>query len=232
MLKNDILLAMCDDEFQNILENDKVIQGLQKEKFNAHDEYWQLMTVFSAKNELEGVLLNPITVGMWCFLYSIKNPYVIGGKKEEKDTDVFMYLLHTGFDGLKQSLYEDAKDFCKKHELSYIQAQLYLLQMIALAFRPLEMISTTGVKHSGDGVHYNLQWLTGIISVVHEQTGEDKYAIMYRMSLLQSFYYVINHLKKGDIHNRIRRKNSDEINAEIYKRTMELGQIYYNTKYK
>ena len=231
-MNNNMLLAMCDDEFQKIIENDKVIKELQKQKFNQHEEYWELMTVFTSKNEICGLYMNPITLGLWSFLYSIQNHYVIGGEKSKKDTDVFMYLLHAGFEGVKDTLYRDAKDFCQFHEIDYLQAELYLLQMIALAFRPLQMIDRTGVKNVGEGVHYNLQWLTGMISVVHEQTGANKYDIMYRTSLLQCFYYVINHLKKGDIHNRIRRRNSDEINAEIYKRTMELGQIYYNTKYK
>ena len=226
-----MLLAMQDDDFQIILENDPIIKQLEKAKYSEHDQYWELMTVFSGKNELGNLVFNSITLGLWSFLYSIKNPYVIGeSKKQKKDTDVFLYLLHHGFQGLKDTLFEDSKDFCLKSNISYIQAEVYILQMIALSFRPMEML--TCYKKSSQPTRFNLQWLTSIISIVHKQCGCDRLYIMYKMSLLQIMYYVVNNLKQNDIHNKIKRKNSDQINAEIFKRTYELGQLYYNSKYK
>jgi hypothetical protein len=38
--------------------------------------------------------------------------------------------------------------------------------------------------------------------------------------------------RKADVEGRIKRRNSDEINAAIYQRTFELGTEYYNKFYK
>jgi len=40
------------------------------------------------------------------------------------------------------------------------------------------------------------------------------------MSLTECFYYMIQNARKYDDKNMIKRKNSDEIEAEIYRRTL------------
>lgn len=226
----EIMLAMQDDAFQTILENDEIIQKLEKQKYHEEEEYWQLMTIFTGKNQLGNTVFNTISLGMWAFLYSIKNPYIVGGEKQRKDTDLFLYLLYRGFDGIKETLFEDSKDFCIKHEIGYTQASLYLLQMIDLSFRPLQMIGQS--NSTGEPPHFNLEWVTMISSIVYRNTGCDRHFILYKMSLLECMYYVINELKRNDVKNTIKRRNSAEIDGAIFQRTYELGQIYYNMNYK
>lgn len=228
--KLQILLVMQDDDFREILASDKKIEELEKEKFNPQIEYWQLMQILSGKSSLQGLIFKPITLALWSFLYSIQSPYVIGGETQEKDTDIFLYLLHNGFQGLTEDLFQESKDFCLKNQIDYAQGKLYLLQMINLSFRPFELIPKTG--EITERSRFNLQWLCSIVSIVYKQVGCERFYILYRMSMIEVFYYVINHLKENDIKNQIKRRNSAEIDAEIFKRTYELGQIYYNTKYK
>lgn len=228
--KLEVLLVMQDDDFRQILANDKIIEQLEKEKFNPQVEYWELMQVLSGKSSLENVVFKPLTLALWSFLYSINSPYVVQGQKTKKDTDVFLYLLHYGFQGLTDNLFQDSKDFCLNNNIDYTRGQLYILQMITLSFRPLQLLpKTQGITEKS---RFNLEWLTSMLSIVYKQSGCDRLYILHKMSLIQVFYYVINYLKQNDVKNQIRRRNTAQIDAQIFKRTYELGELYYQQNYK
>lgn len=226
----EVLLAMQDDDFRHILAADKIIEQLEKQKFNPQIEYWELMQVLSGKSALNNIVFKPLTLALWSFLYSIKNPFVVGGEIKNKDVDLVLYLLHYGFNGLSQKIFTDSKDFCVNNDLDYLQAKVYIFEMINLSFRPFQLLPTT--KVDSEKSKFNLEWLTSIVSIVYKQSGCDRFYILYQMSMIQAFYYVICCLKQNDIKNQIKRRNSAQIDAEIYKRTYELGQIYYKAKYK
>lgn len=229
MEKLEVLLAMQDDDFQKILQNDQYLTDLEKEKFSQQQQYWELMGVFSGKNQLNGVRFSVLTLGMWSFLYSIKNPFVVGGDKTKKDIDLFMFLLHEGFQGITENLYQNCENFCQKNEIDYRSAENYLYQMIFLAFRPLEEVPQIP---SGEKASFNLQWLTMVVSIVCRLCNAKRQFVLYKMSCTEAFYYVIQNLKENDIKNQIKRRNKIQIDAEIFKRTMELGKKYYDDKYK
>ena len=225
----EVLLCMQDDQFRQILANDPIIENLEKQKFNPQSEYWELMQILSGKSSLNDLVFNPLTLSAWSFLYSIKNTYVVGGTITEKDTDIFLYILHHGLDNITDDLFEDSKDFCVKNNIEYIDAKLYILEMIQLSFRPLQMLPKT---NSDEKSRFNTEWFTSIASIVYKQIGADRLFIYHKMSLIQVFSHVVNHLKQNDVKNQIKRRNSAEIDAEIYKRTYYLGELYYQSKYK
>lgn len=225
-----VILAMQDDDFQIILQEDQILNKLQSQKYNYEDEYRELICLFSGKFKINEIEINTFTLGLWCFLYSIKNAFAVSEQATKTDIDVVLYLLHNDYEGLTENLFEDAKDFCLKHEISYDFAEEKILELIALSFRPLKMIPSR--QSTGDKSHFNLDWLTGILSIVCRMTNCTREFALYKMSMVQAFYYVIQYLKEKDIKGEIKRRNSDEINAEIYKRTMDLGAMYYKSKYK
>ena len=229
MEKLQLLLAMQDDDFQKILQNDEILNQLQKLKFSSEQQYWQLMTVFSGKNQIKNVRFNFITLGLWSFLYSIKNPFVVGGDKTKKDIDLFMFLLHEGFQGITEKLYQQSKDFCLINQIDYESAEDYIYKMIMLAFRPLDEIPQI---QSGEKASFNLEWLTMVVSIVCRLCNCTRQFALYQMSCTEAFYYVIQNLKENDIKNQIKRRNRQQIDAEIYKRTLWLGKKYYQQKYK
>lgn len=227
----EMLLAMQDDDFQLILKSDEILDELQKQKFSIQDEYAELMYIFSGNTALKNVELGVFTLGLWCFLYSIRNSIVCGDQPTKQDIDVVLYLLHTGYDGVSENLYTDAKNFCEKNGISYESALIAIFEMIKISFRPLEMIPSY-CGNDGEKTRFNLDWLTHIVSMVSKMVNCDREYILYKMPMVQAFYYMIQHLKENDIKREIRRRNTDEINGEIFKRTMDLGKIYYETKYK
>ena len=227
----EMLLAMQDDDFQKILQKDDILNQLEKAKFSIQQEYTQLMYTFSGKIAINEIQFNVLTLGIWCFLYSIKNRIVCGEKGiTETDIDTFLYLLHKGYQGVSDSLFEDAKDFCLKHEIDYTTAQITIHKLIVMAFRPFEMLPSQ--FSSNERSRFNLDWLTSIVSTVCRMVNCERQYALYKMSMTEAFYYVVQHLRQNDVKGQIRRRNSDQINAEIYKRTFELGKMYYETKYK
>ena len=187
------------------------------------------MYTFSGKVAINDLEFNVLTLGIWCFLYSIKNGFVCGEKITKTDIDVFLYLLHHGYQGVSDNLFEDAQDFCFKNNIDYNTAQFFLHKLILTAFRPFEMLPQ---QSGNEKSRFNLDWLTGIVSIVCRMVNCDRQYALYKMSMTEAFYYVIQHLRQNDIKGQIRRRNSDQINAEIYKRTFDLGKVYYETKYK
>ena len=229
-MENELLLAMLDDEFQKILQNDAELDRLEKEKNNPTDEYFQLMMILSKIFKISGVTVSCITPAIWAFLYAIDNAYAVSGKTvTDIDTDIFMYLLSKGLKNANKDLLQQAVGFCKSKGLDYIETAIDLKTMVYLSFRPVEMLS--GYQMSGDETRYNADWLTRVVSVVCPMTGKTSDQVIFNMSLTECFYYFIQQARKYDTQGLIKRRNSDEINEAIYLRTIELGKEYYKTHY-
>lgn len=224
----NIMLAMQDDAFAEIISNDPILQELEKEKFNHTDQFFQLMMMLSKVFTINGVTVSCITPAIWSWLYCTKNAYAIRETPSQIDTDIFLYILHNGIKNLDDDYISAAAGFCEKNSIDYIEAQADLVNMIYLSFRPLEMLSGGGSQQP----RFNADWLTQIVSVVAPLTGKKSDEIIFDMSLTQCFYYAVQMARKSDVEGRIKRRNSDEINAAIYQRTFELGTEYYNKFYK
>ena len=224
-----MLLAMQDEEFQDILQNDKILDELEKEKFNPEDEYFELMMIFSGELQYNHLVLNTLTLGMWAYLYSIRSAFTLAEEPTNKDIDIVMYLLHNGYHGVSDNIYEDSFCFCEKNNIEYENAKKFIYRIIFISFRAMEMLPS--MYSTGEKCRYNLEWVTSILKMVCNAVNADRDYVLYRMSLTECFYHVINVLKENDTKNLIRRRNSDEINAEIYKRTMMLGEEYFKQKY-
>ena len=226
-----MLLVMQDDQFQEILRTDHILNQLQQEKNNKKLEYFQLMSVISKSFFIGGVNITPITPILWSFLYCIDNRFVTqSGQIRHIDIDVFFYLLHYGIKSISDDLFDKAKGFCTAKQISYDYARDQILQMIHLAFRPLQMFPQTQTQKTD--VKFNLDWLTKIVALCAKMTNKKSDQIMFDMSLTQVLSYVVQACRQGDVNDSIRRRNSDQVNEAMYKRTLELGKIYYQKNYK
>lgn len=227
---NKIFEVMLDDQFKQILKNDQILTELEKSKYNVEDEYLQLMFSLNKTLKICGLTCQVLTPVVWSFLYSIQNAFVVNTPIEEKDIDIFLYLLHNGISKIDQNLYQKAKCFCKHNQISYIEAESDIKKLIYYSFRALEMLpQSTG---SDERIHYNLDWLTRIASIVCSMTNYPADHVIYDCSLTQCFYYVIQYARKSDTKNEIRKHNTDQINEMIYKRTLQLGEQYYKQNYE
>ena len=227
----EIMLAMQDDDFQKILKNDDELNRLDKLKNSDEKEYLELMAVISKKYFICGIHVMAITPIIWSYLYCIGNKIVRNEKPEKIDIDVFVYLLANGINAVDQNLFENAKDFFLNKNVDYISILLEIKEMIELAFRANEMLES--MNKNEQPTRFNLDWLTSIVSIVSNETNKDSDYIMFNMSLTECMYYVIQYCRKNSPdENKYKRKNSIEINALMFQRTLELGKEYYNNKYK
>lgn len=225
-----IMQVMLDDKFQQILQNDKVLNDLEAQKNNKLDEYYELSCILFKRFKIAGITCIPITPIIWCFLYCIKNRIVCGGVVNKDDVDEFLFLLHNGIQVLDQDFLKNAHGFCDKNDIDYEFALSEILDMIKLSFRPLEMFPRPSVKDQD--VRFNVDWLTKIVGMACKVCNKTSDQVMLNMSLCEALYYVVQSSRENDIDNSIKRRNSDQINEAIYLRTMQLGKQYYEDNYK
>ena len=227
---NKMLPCMLDDAFQDILENDPVLNELEKLKRNDKDQFLELMILLNNKVKICGVEINCITPAIWCFLYTIKSPFVIQEKSiSELDIDVLMYILNKGLSNISDNLFKVANGFCKRKNLNYFVVEKDLLDFIKISFRAIQMFPQSVTTEKTE---FNVDWMTKIIAMVCKMTNHNSSYIMNKMSLTECFYYVAQNARENDIHHTIKRRNPAEINEAIYKRTFELGEEYYKKNYE
>lgn len=224
-----ILQVMQDDDFQKIISEDEILNGLEKEKYNPHDQFLELINITSKKYIFGNKLcVNTITPYTWCLMQSLGNHYVTNEPIRDIDTDMFLYILSKKPTQITDNVVSDSVDFCAKNGLDYTDVKQDIQRIIYINFRPLQMLNSVG--DNNDVVLYNTDWLTGLVSIVSKTTNQQTRYIMYQMALGECFAYAVQNLRQYD--NNIRRKNSGQINQAIYLRTMQLGQEYYNKRYK
>lgn len=227
---NELFKVMQDDEFQKILQQDEELNQLEAEKNDTQSEYFELCCILFKRFKIAGLSCIPITPAIWSLLYCLGNKIVVGGKIEKEDIDVFLYVLHNGIEVVDENLFNNAELFCDKNEIDYQYALLEILDMIKLTFRPMEMFPLNSIK--GEDVRFNADWLTKIVGMACRICNKTSDQIMLNMSLSECLYYVIQFCRNTDTDNNIRRRNSSQVNELIFKRTMELGQKYWEENYK
>lgn len=225
-----IMQAMLDDDFQQILKNDKELNELEEQKNKKLDQFNQLCCILFKRFKIAGITCIPITPAIWSFLYCINNRIVIGGNINKDDVDEFMYILHNGIQILDDDFLKNAHGFCLQNNIDYQYALCEILDMVKLTFRPLQMFPQKSIKD--DDVRFNVDWLTKIVGMACSICNKPSDQIMMNMSLCQCLYYVVQYCRGNDADNNIKRRNSDQINEAIYLRTMQLGKQYYQNNYK
>ena len=229
-IPNDILYAMQDDAFQEILKSDEVLNALEDEKNNKQMQYFQLVSIIFKRFKVAGLSCIPITPAIWSFLYCMGNKIVLGGKVGKDDIDQMIYLLHFGMQKIDENFLYQAHGYCDANQIDYQYALSELLTMIELTFRPLQMFPQTGIN--GQDVRFNVDWLTKIVGMACRICNKTSAQVMFNLSLCQALYYVVQFCRGNDPENNIKRRNSDQINEAIFLRTMELGKQYYDNNYK
>lgn len=224
-----MMTAMLDDDFQAILQQDPVLDELEKSKYNPQTAYFELMMMLSRIFRVDGVAVSCITPAIWSYLYSIGSPYTQGGEIHQIDTDLVLYILHNGLSNIDEDLIEKANGFCEANGINIDTAELDIKTLIYLTFRPLEMLANTST-HS-EKPRFDIDWLTHIVSVVAPMTNKTAEEVIFDMSLCECLYYCVHKAREFDYKHEIRRRDSDEITQAIYERTLALGKQYWQEHY-
>ena len=231
----EVLKSMQEKQFFEILNADEVIKDLQSLKFDEKSEILELFQVFSKKFKMFDLQFNCLTAGFVAFLFSIKNKffYLDDGQPQNLDIDCFLYLLHCGFGSIEDNFFENANGFCKRHNIDYEQAKINILRIISNTFRPMRYFVSDENKENDKKSRFNLHWLTMIVYSVSKTINATRDEIIYKIPLNECLYYCLHLAKENDVKKRVKNELTNlEIDGLIYKRTMELGKIYHDSKNK
>ena len=217
-------------EFQRILKEDPVLIELGRTHIDRGEELLSLVEMFRGTLRIGSVTVQPITPALWSLLWCVGNRYTTDIQKvDELDTDVFMYLLALGVRRLDiewELLPVKASGFCKAHGIDILVAVQEIVQMINLAFRPLEMLPYTVATEDPDGRRFDAEWLSQLTATVARETNETAREVMFDMPLSTCYYYYVNAMRRNDIKGLIRRPSSVEVNQAILARVDELGEQF------
>lgn len=221
--------------FQNILDKDEILKGLERMKVNRRKECFALAELArGCAHSLSGTPVSGIlTPALWVFLWTLENTYTSDPEKiTQEDTGIFLYLLDRGRSDLSDSqiaqLPERSETFCREKNVDYPEAAALLIRMVHDTFQMLEILPFHGNGMQEEPV-FDLYWLTALCSIAADETGLPLTQIMFRMPLSLCFYCFINHLKKHDPCGTIRRKNDTDSVKLIMDRVRFLGRQYLDS---
>ena len=89
MQEIELLQSMMDDQFQKILQEDVILNELEKEKFNTKNAFWEVRSILSPVFEIDGYKVSAITPAIWSVLYTLDNAYTNESEITDFDTDLF-----------------------------------------------------------------------------------------------------------------------------------------------
>lgn len=224
---------LCRDKvFQQRFATDEVLDQLDQLKYDPFIEYNQIQLILHNKLKFFGVQFQPMTLGLWAYLYSIKSPLVFEQKTTTTlDADIFFYLLETknfslDLDELiKVSLNysKDVLNFTKEQTQDVIQ------KLFKISFRVLNMFPRLKVENKPV---FNADWITSLVTKVSQVSSYSTQDLYKQVPICEVYYLFAQYCReKGS--EAIFLRTEEEILAEqdlrattlVVERLIELGHI-------
>lgn len=210
-----------DQEFQKRFAEDKQLDYLESLKHDKQIEFCELQLLVNKKLMIYGVELNPITLALYSYLYSIKSNIIFDIEKiTTVDLDLFFYLLQTkdySFD-LKKLLIKSmgyCQNVLKLNQKKTIET---FKKIYKVEFRCLNLFPK---KEQQKDALFNVDWMVSIVSKVKPFTSYTTEELYKDVSLSQIYYYFASYCRmQGDQSIFIR--TEDEILYEEDLRMCEL----------
>ena len=195
-LQYEIAKLPADEQFQQRFGTDEKLLQLEQLKYDPVIEYNQVQLAFHNKIRIrreqyfqpedsnktfiqkviaffhkkeklsEYVYFEPITLGLWSFLYTLKSPIVFNNEQlTSVDVDLFYYLLQEkDFDSPPEQLFLKSLNYCGRVlHISQKQAIDIIQKLIKVSFRVLNMFPRIKLQEKPV---FNLDWLTSIVTKV------------------------------------------------------------------
>ena len=221
-----------DKVFQQRFATDEVLDQLDALKYDPYIQYNQVQLILHNKLKFYGVQFEPITLGLWSFLYTLKSPLVFDDNKITMiDVDLFFYLLQT------KDFNSDLKTLLKKSmnysstvlKLESSQAISIVERMFKVSFRVLNMFPRLQINKD---VVFNADWITSLVTKVKQVSSYSTQELYKDVSICEVYYLFAQYCReKGS--EAIFLRTEDEILAEqdlrattlVVERLIELGHI-------
>lgn len=173
---------------------------------------------------INGKKYNAVKLFQYVYLWCIDSPLVKDTVKNitELDLDIFFYTLDNTPDSDAVTVSTSAIGELRKRGLTIEEAAEVAKTLINLAFQPLRMFpQTNNVVVGNQQPAFDADWLTGMISKVHNVTGNTPDFIMNNMSLCACCFYYIQWCRNQGSQN-ISKRTPEEILKAQSERTDEM----------
>lgn len=187
-IQHKIAELPADEEFDKKFSNDQVMIQLEQLKYDPVIEYNQVQLAFHNKLRIYNQELEPITLGLWSFLYTIKSPVVFNDQQLTSiDVDLFFYLLQTkDFSSPVEELFNKSLNYCEE-QLNFTQEQAVQIiqKLVRVSFRVLNMFPRLKLQQKPV---FNLDWLTSIVTKVRQVSSYSTQEIYKEVPVCEAYY--------------------------------------------
>lgn len=220
-IQYQIYLLTSDEQFQKRFGEDEVLDQLENLKYDPFIEYCEMQLLFHNKLKFNEIEYQPLTLGLWSFLYTLKSPIVINDKNISMvDIDLFFYLLQTkDYAESLDKLLLKSVNYCKeKLHLEGQQAVDLLQKMIKIHFRVLNMFPKLQAERKST---FNADWITSIVTKVKQVSSYSTQELYKQISFCEVYYLFAQYCReKGS--ESIYLRTEEEIQIQIDFRSTQL----------
>lgn len=228
--KKLLFAAMMDDQFQNIIRDDQILNQLENKRYNKAQQLTHYNALFNRKARIDKLEVNQLTLSRWSLLWILQNAFAAGKEQITNiDVDLFVYVLDCQLHQLNEYALINSVDYCKKIGIDYKIATADILYLIKSSFSSLKMLSDTQTTDGGD-IFFGADWVLHMVSIISQECNESTDYIIHHMPLCLCYLYLIQAVRKTTT-KQIFRLTDDDINKQIFQRTYQLANIYYQKNY-
>ena len=229
---------LCRDKvFQQRFATDEVLDQLDQLKYDPFIQYNQIQLILHNKLKFYNIEFEPMTLGLWAYLYTIKSPLVFEHKTVSTiDADIFFYLLQTkdfslSLDQLVQKSVGYSSSVMK---LTNEQITEVIQKLFKIQFRVLNMFPR--LQENKEAV-FNADWITSLVSKVKQVSSYSTQELYKQIPICEIYYLFAQYCReKGS--EAIFLRTEEEILAEqdlrattlVVQRLIELGHIDESNK--
>lgn len=195
----EIINLTQDQQFQKRFKEDEQMDYLESLEHDKQIQFHELQLCLNNQIDVYDIKLNPLTLALFSYLYSIESPIVFDIQKTTLiDIDVFFYLLQTKDYGcdIKQ-VFTKALGFCKNVlKLNQEQTVKLFNRIYKIEFRCLNLFPKCDQYKKP---LFNIDWMISIISKVKPLTSYSTKELYRDISLSQVYYYFASYCRmQGD----------------------------------
>lgn len=209
-VQEGIKYLTIDKEFQDRFGHDEILDELDHEKFNIKQTFHDLLAFLGRPIIFKEKKIKQLTPLVWTYLWCADNPLVRKGKDiTQLDVDMFFYALENGVDENITQIAEKSIGYCEQNG---IDDPSIVPLLVRNAFLPLKMFpqTQTAEQLAGQEPIFDTDWLSSMITKVHDVTGKDIDYIMRDMSLSACCFYYIQYCRMNGAKN-VERRPDEEI---------------------
>ena len=211
----------ADEQFQKRFAEDEVLDQLDQLKYDPVIEYNQLQLLFHNKLRINEIQFEPVTLGLWSYLYTLKSPIVLKDQQITPiDIDLFFYLLQTkNYSCPVYKIFNNSLNYCDSVlKIDYSTASSIIQTLVKISFRVLNMFSRLQAENKAV---FNADWLTSIVTKVKQVSSYTTQELYKDISVCQIYYLFAQYCRqKGS--EAIYLRTEEEIMIEQDLRSSEL----------